>query len=499
MRRARWIVAAALGGGALTTLTVATLALGAGATSSAPVTLQVTSRGPGEVSVVPTNGGATEVCTANDGEEDCELSYEQGTSVRLNASADLGEGGSFFEWSEPECGTSASCTVRLDDALTSVVAVFSPLMLGVKFSQESIDSGASVSAVPPGQPCLLTDLDDAEAVFCSEYPPHTRVALTVGEGTTPFEGWNREKGEYFCEPTTATTCTIAVEDHPTWAAARFGEEPEPQPPTSISVEFKLRKSGNGSGRVTASGLDCGTVCRTSYGYGKPVTLTANPDDGSLFDGWNGVCARTQLTCAFPAGPITSIRAVFVRDAIAPTTPGAPAVGTRTRTSLAISWGASTDNVRVSGYRVYVDDEAAGETQATAFTLERLKCGRRYAVAVDAVDTLGNRSQRASIAAQTRPCALAARLAGVGVGRVGGSRVVVVSVRTNRATSARLRLLRGSRVVATGRYGVKVGTTKLRLRVPRSAPSGPYRLATALVNPDGGTLTLPGRGVLLPRP
>ena len=251
--------------------------------------------------------------------------------------------------------------------------------------------------------------------------------------------------------------------------------------------------------MTASGLDCGTVCRASFGFGRTIALTANPDDGSLFDGWNGVCARTQLTCTFPAGPITSIRAVFVRDAVAPTTPGAPVVGARTRTSLALSWAASTDNVRVSGYRVYVDDAAAGETQGTEHTLENLKCGRSYAVAVDAVDTIGNRSQRANVVAQTLPCALAARIAGVGVGRVAGVRIIVASVRSNRATSARLRLLRGGRLIASGRYGIKVGTNKLRLRVPRSAAGGPYRLATTLVNPDGGTRALPGRGVLLPRP
>ena len=496
MRRARWIVAAALGGGALTTLTVATLALGAGATSSALVTLQVAPRGPGDVSALPLpTAGDPHPCEDGEDDNDCEWRYEQGTSVRLDAIVDPGAGNSFVGWSEPECGTSPSCTVRVDDALTSVVAVFAPLMLAVDLSDDN--GGATVSFNPAGPLC---DDPPGQADVCREYPPHTRVALTVNQGTTSFRGWNDEPTQnYRCEPTNTPTCTIAVEDQPTWAGARFGDDPPLQLPTTISVEFKLRKSGNGSGRVTASGIDCGTVCRTSYGYGKPVTLTANPDDGSLFDGWNGVCARTQLTCTFPAGPITSIRAAFVRDAIAPTAPGAPAVGTRTRTSLAISWAASTDNVRVRGYRVYLDDAVAGETEATAYTLQGLKCGRRYAVAVDAVDTLGNRSQRANVAAETRPCALAARLAGVGVGRVGGNRIVVVSVRANRATSARLRLLRGSRVVATGRYGVKVGTTKLRLRVPRSVPGGPYRLATTLVNPDGGTLRLPGRGVLLPRP
>ena len=58
----------------------------------------------------------------------------------------------------------------------------------------------------------------------------------------------------------------------------------------------------------------------------------------------------------------------------------------------------------------------GETQAPHTRWTGLKCGRSYAVAVDAVDGLGNRSQRASVTTQTQPCALAARLAGVGIGR-----------------------------------------------------------------------------------
>ena len=428
----------------------------------------------------------------NYGQRACTWSYERGTTVRLTAAAAAGK--SFFAWSDPDCGTNSTCTVRLDDDLTSVVAVFSPLMLAVRFSEN--DGGATVSANPPGQLC---DALEDEAAFCAAYAPHTRVALTVKPGSTTFGGWNSQIGDYFCEPTNTLTCTISVEDQPTWAAARFAGDGEPQPPTSISVEFKLRKGGNGGGRVTASKLDCGTVCTASYGFGKSIALTAKPDDGSLFDGWNGVCARTQLTCTFPAGPITSIRAAFSRDATPPTTPGSPVIGSRSRSSIAVSWAGSTDNVGVAGYRVYINDAAAGETQATTYTIEGLKCGRTYAVAVDAVDGLGNRSPRATVTTQTSPCALAARMAGVGVGRVGGVRVVVAVVRVNRATSARLRLLRGGRSVLTARFAVVPGTNRLRLRVPRRIPKGPYRLATTLINPDGGTLVLPGRGVLLPRP
>ena len=494
MRRAAWIVAAALGGGALTTPMMATLALGAGTTGTALVTLQVAPRGPGSVSAVPVGGGDPHPCTRNEESEDCTWTYERGTSVRLTAIADPGQGRSFSGWSDPDCGSGTTCTVVLDEDLTSVVAVFAPLLLAVNLSDD--DTGANVSFNPAGLPCGGDKPDDAD--FCSAFPPHTRVSLTFTPGSRPFGAWTAA-GEYTCQPLTAATCAIDVEDQPTWVGMQFTGDQPPPLATSISVEFKLRKSGNGTGRVTAANIDCGTVCRTSYGYGRTVALTAAPDEGSLFDGWNGVCGRTQLTCRFPAGPITSIRVAFTRDQSPPSSPGSPTVGARTRTSLALSWGASTDNVRVAGYRVYVDDQPAGETQATSFTLDGLKCGRRYALAVDAADTLGHRSPRSTLTAETLPCALAARLAGVRVVRGGGARVVVVTVRANRATRARLRLLAQGRQVAGTRAAVVPGSNALRLRVPRRLPRGSYRLTTWLANPDGGTLVLPSRGVLLPKP
>ena len=85
MRRARWIVAAALGGGALTTLIVATLALGAGATSNALVTLQVSARGPGNVTADPIGAGDDHPCIEQEGASDCRWTYERGTTVRLTA------------------------------------------------------------------------------------------------------------------------------------------------------------------------------------------------------------------------------------------------------------------------------------------------------------------------------------------------------------------------------------------------------------------------------
>ena len=423
------------------------------------------------------------------------MELRAGTSVRLNAVVDPGAGKSFFGWSEPDCGTSSSCTIRVDDQLTSVVALFAPLMLAVKFSDN--DGGATVSANPAGQPCDPAE-EPGDATFCRAYPPHTRVALTVTAGTTPFRGWN-EQGELSLRAHerghvhdrgrgSADLGRSTVRER---AAAAAGDDDQRRVQAAQGrqrqrprhgVEAGLRHGLHGQLRLRQADhvdrepgrrLALRRLERGLRADPADLQLPGRPDHldpGCIHQGRDG--------------------ADDARHAV---------IGSRTRSSIAISWAGSTDNVRVAGYRVYLNDAPAGETQATAYTLEGLKCGRSYAVAVDAVDGLGNRSQRASVTTQTQPCALAARLAGVGVGRARGARVVIVTVRVNRATTARLRLLRGGRTVCRARFGVAPGANKLRLRVPKKVARGSYRLVTTLVNPDGGTVVLPGRGVLLPRP
>ncbi|MCP9487837.1 MAG: hypothetical protein MSC30_18515 [Gaiellaceae bacterium MAG52_C11] len=485
-------VAAAFGGAALAGLALVTLAAGASARTAAVVELQVAPRGPGTVSASPAgvdldngNVAVTEPCDRSDGADSCRWGFERGTAVTLSAKADSGR--SFVGWSDPDCPGTGSCTLTLDADLTSVVAVFSPLKLAVRYSGDG--DGGTVTIDRSANTCTE---DGADA--CFELAPRSEVRLTAqpAAGHT-FKGWSPG-----CEPTNAPTCTIRVNDQPTWAGAIFDDDEPLQLPTSIKVQFRLRKTGSGGGQVTASKLDCGGQCTAQYDYGQAITLMATPDSGSLFDGWNGVCARTETTCRFPVGPITSIKAQFVRDAAPPTTPGGLAVRSATRTGIAIAWTASTDSTGVAGYRVYLDGAAAAETAATEYALANLKCGRTYGIAVDAVDSGGSRSSRATLRAATRPCPLAARLAGIGVVYAGGSRTVVVKLRVNRTTTARVALLRGGRSFATTRPRVRPGTNALRLRVPAGSPAGVYRVAIVLVDPDGGNLTVPSRNVLVRR-
>ncbi|MBA2332643.1 MAG: hypothetical protein H0V94_07645 [Actinobacteria bacterium] len=377
------------------------LATASGERAAAVVELQVGPRGPGSVSASPAgvdldngNVAVTEPCDRSDGGDSCRFGYEQGTTVTLNARADSGR--TFVGWSDPDCPGTGSCTLTLDAAATSIVALFSPLKLAVRYSGDG--EGGTVTIDRQANTCT-----EGGADACFELAPRSEVRLTArpAAGHT-FQGWSPG-----CEPTNAPTCTIGVNDQPTWAGAIFDDDEALQLPTTIKVQFRLEKTGDGGGQVTASKLECGDECTAQFDYGQTVTLTAAPDSGSVFGGWNGVCAQTETTCSFPVGPITSVKAQFAR---------AP---------------------------------------------------------------------------------FAARVVGVSVA-YGGSRTVVVRLSVNEATTATLRLLRSGRAIATVRPRVDPGTTSVRLRVPKRAVAGAYRIAIAVAKPDGGTLTLPGRNVFVRR-
>lgn len=76
-----------------------------------------------------------------------------------------------------------------------------------------------------------------------------------------------------------------------------------------------RNSGayGGQGRVTGTGIDCGTVglpgtdCSEPVAYGGSVTLTASAwDQNSYFAGWSGPCTGTNPTCTLSNITSTSV-------------------------------------------------------------------------------------------------------------------------------------------------------------------------------------------------
>lgn len=93
------------------------------------------------------------------------------------------------------------------------------------------------------------------------------------------------------------------------------------------------------------------------------------------------------------------------DSTAPTTPTGLTVGTRAITSIPLSWTASTDNVGVTGYRVYRNGGTTpvGTPTTTSFTDSGLTPNTAYSYTVSAVDAAGNESVKTTaVATSTLP-------------------------------------------------------------------------------------------------
>ena len=74
----------------------------------------------------------------------------------------------------------------------------------------------------------------------------------------------------------------------------------------------------------------------------------------------------------------------------------------TQTGAKVTWSASTDNVGVAGYNVYVNEAKVNEelVAGTEFVLTGLTEATEYTVRVSAVDAAGNESARSDAATFT---------------------------------------------------------------------------------------------------
>ncbi|GAB2959952.1 glycoside hydrolase family 9 protein [Nonomuraea fastidiosa] len=80
------------------------------------------------------------------------------------------------------------------------------------------------------------------------------------------------------------------------------------------------------------------------------------------------------------------------DQTPPSRPGKPTVSGITATGALVSWEASTDDVGVAGYDVYLGSTKAGTATTTSFDLTGLSPDTEYTVSVVARDAAGNSSQ-----------------------------------------------------------------------------------------------------------
>ncbi|MGA9211703.1 endonuclease [Kaistella sp.] len=100
--------------------------------------------------------------------------------------------------------------------------------------------------------------------------------------------------------------------------------------------------------------------------------------------WGGPAAQNTWPDTFNGGGNSG-------DTEAPTTPMNLAVSGVTSSSVSLTWTASTDNVSVSGYDVYVDNAYKTSVSSNSATITGLNAATTYSFYIVAKDTSGNKS------------------------------------------------------------------------------------------------------------
>jgi chitodextrinase len=83
------------------------------------------------------------------------------------------------------------------------------------------------------------------------------------------------------------------------------------------------------------------------------------------------------------------------DTTAPSVPAGLTVANHTVSSIDLNWTASTDDVAVTGYKVYRDGTQVGTTPTASFSDSNLTAGTTYTYTVAAYDAAGNDSAQSS--------------------------------------------------------------------------------------------------------
>jgi chitodextrinase len=223
------------------------------------------------------------------------------------------------------------------------------------------------------------------------------------------------------QPMTTYSYAVAAADaagnlsaQSTAASATTKPLPDTQPP-SVPANLAARVVSNSQIDLSwsASTDNVGVI---GYRVFRDGALAASPA-GTLVS-ITGLTAGTTYSFAVAAfdasgnasalsAPLSATTALV--DTIPPTVPNGLVASALTPTSLTLSWNPSTDNVAVTGYRVYRDSVLVASLAGTSVPVAGLVAGTLYSLTVAAFDAAGNVSPMSAPLAVTTLSATAPQI------------------------------------------------------------------------------------------
>ena len=185
---------------------------------------------------------------------------------------------------------------------------------------------------------------------------------------------------------------------------------------------------------------------------------------------------------------SSVASVTTRDVTAPSVPTNLAANPVSSSRIDLSWGASTDNVGVTGYKVFRDGTQIASPSGTTYQDTGLTAGTSYTYRVSARDAAGNESVLSSSVTRTTPApdtaSPSATVTAPAAGTVVSGNVNVTAVASDNVGVVGVQfLLDGAPLGAedtTAPYGIGWDTT--------TAPNGVHVLSARARDAAGNTGT-----------
>jgi endonuclease I/chitodextrinase len=195
-------------------------------------------------------------------------------------------------------------------------------------------------------------------------------------------------------------------DHPEWVQAVWGTQivdtEAPTAPTSLSVVSTTTASANLSWTAATDNIGVSYYQIYVNGVFKTNSSTTTATIGGLSQGTNYNFYVVAVDAAGNVSPQSNIASgTTLTDTVAPTAPTNLSVSSVGTNNIAISWTASTDNIAVDNYEIYVNGVLYGTSLTTSANIANLSPTTTYNIYVIAKDAAGNSStQSNTVSAKT---------------------------------------------------------------------------------------------------
>jgi len=237
----------------------------------------------------------------------CRIDFAGDARVVLTATADAGS--TPPTWGDDCAGgavgsDTVTCQLTMDKPRTARLSYTALRRVTVR-GQDGDGRGRVSGSF--GVDCLV-DGTAATGTCAVDVPDGATVALTAVaeeiDSPQSFEGWGGE-----CASTTGAACTLIVRGNARDVGVRF----------RAARRLSVAVDGTGAGEVVATdGRSCVRANGRSLGscdrdlkHGTVVSLTAVPNEGSVFAGWSGACtAETSVRCAVTMSQARTVQATF---------------------------------------------------------------------------------------------------------------------------------------------------------------------------------------------